>query len=293
MLYVALHQRCLKYFLPIEKNPIKTGIQCEQEAKSFLINLNLKVALVEDPRDGFVGPSTVAFHKELEAMMTQKEAYFWLSEIETQLQLSHVLKFDLYKASLKVLKSSSKATQYIAILLQDTSPSVTQLFYLKRHVQVESKIFKANIEKLESVVKQFARLQSTQEWKKNYFLYPDYIESLNSKLASTQYHYYVLAWNSHKMLAADRPRSTAKIVFINTMFNFLYERFHKLNSADLLSDFRAIDPKSAADVRLGFFGALGATGIHPQSIQLSNELPTRPDLFFKTISQQLVQYFPN
>jgi hypothetical protein len=183
--------------------------------------------------------------------------------------------------------------KWIAVLLQDTSPSLTQLFYLKRHVQNNSKIYRANIEKLESVLKHFLVLQSTKKWKMNYHLYPDDIELLTTQLVPTQYHFYVLAWNSIKMSMEDRPQSASKRVFINTMFNFLYERFHQFAVLDALSDKRSMGSKSSSDVKLGFYGALRSSGVHPRSFFVSHESLQRPDLFFKSISRQLVNFFPN
>ncbi|MFN9068422.1 MAG: hypothetical protein ACK5V3_14400, partial [Bdellovibrionales bacterium] len=187
--------------------------------------------------------------------MTLKETYLWLSEIESQLQLTSVLKFDLFKASQKILRNDIKAISYIAILLQDTSPARTHLFYLKRYARSNSLLLQANIQKLESVLEKFINLQAAKKWKNEYFLYPQSIESLKLPLSGTQYHFYVLSWNSSKMMKVNRPKSAAKIVFINTMFNFLYERFHQMKLSNLLIDSAPLNSKSAADVRLGFLGS--------------------------------------
>lgn len=293
-LYLALHQRCLRYFLPLDKNPIKTGFECDREAKAFLLSLNIDVVELADPRDGTKGFTTIVFKNELLELLNQTRMYGVLTEIQSYLQMASVIKFNLYNDVLKILKNDRTTIQFLGVLFQDSTAGAAHVAYLEKlakqnHKKTQSRLFKENFRILNSTLSAFRELQEQKRWKRDYLLYPPFIEKGDLRVSSTQYHFYVISWNSKKMLENSVKKNAGKIFFMNTIFNYLYERFQNLQLQDLLSDKKPLSAKATQDVMLGLLGSLHGLGISPSDLELTNSINPNPQKFFSSVIKSLME----
>ncbi len=296
-LYLALSQRCLKYFNWLDKTSISNISGCESEAREFLKSLDISVIQLQDPSTRQIGYTTVAFKSELFELMQRPMTHGWLQEIESELQLASYKKFDLHAVSKKVLKSEILVLKMIAVLLQDTSVGSAHIAYLNSLADAkipgtEKAIFKENLKKLMSVQNLFIQLQRNQSFKRaDYRLYPLPVTLLPLAQSPTQYHYYVVAYNTYKMVVRPTRQDVLKSFFVNVAFNYLYEVMNAIQLQNIFHDRLQTTSKAEADIMLGYYGGLFGLGLHPQSIQFV-EVKTSPEGFFKSILQELRIYFP-
>lgn len=294
-IYVALNQRCLRYFLPLDRAPLTTKLGCERETKRFLLSLDLEVLKLHDANTGEDGFTTVVFRKELLEMMAQRRTYVWLNEIESQLQMSAVVPFDLYQASFRVFKKDGLVVQTLGVLLQDTSAGHAHLAYLSKWAEQNkpNALFRANLDKLKSVLGLLTRLQTNFKWQKDYQLYPVSVEKRGISLSAVQYHYYVLAHNTGKMVSVSEKKDAVKIFFMNVAFNYLYEVMNTMKASKIFSDNYKVSRAADRDILLGYLGALHGVGIHPRSLEKFSAPSKNAEVFFKTAIAELREFFPH
>ena len=297
-LYLALSQRCLKYFNWLDRTSISNISDCESEAREFLKSLDISVIQLQDPSTRQIGYTTVAFKGELFELMQKPVTYNWLQEVESELQLAQFKKFDLFAVSKKILKSEIQVLKMIAVLMQDTSVGSAHIAYLNSLVDAkiqgtEKPLFKENLKKLVSVQNLFIQLQRNLNFKRaEYSLYPLPVTLLPLAQSPTQYHYYVVAYNTYKMVVRPTRQDVVKSFFVNVAFNYLYEVMNSLQLQNIWNDRNyQSSSKAEADIMLGYYGGLFGLGLHPRSI-LFTEVRNSPEGFFQSILQELRIFFP-
>jgi len=296
-LYLALSQRCIKYFNWLDRGSIANVSDCESEAREFLKSLDISVIQLQDLSTGQIGYTTVAFKSELFELMQKSVTHGWLQEVESELQLAQFKKFDLYAVSKRILKSETQSLRMIAVLMQDTSQGSAHITYLKslavaKLAGTEKPLFKENLKKLISVQNLFIQLQRNQSFKNSdYRLYPLPVTLLPLAQSPTQYHYYVVAYNTYKMVLRPTRQDVVKSLFVNVAFNYLYEVMNAIQLQNIFHDRLPTSSDAEADIMLGYYGGLFGLGLHPQSIQFL-EVKKSAEGFFKSILQELRIYFP-
>jgi len=289
----ALQQRCNKYFRQLDRNSIQTAVECRREVHSFLKVLDIRVVQLVDPRSSEVSaPTTIAYHTQLIKLMNQVSTYYALTELEAALQLSDAQPFQLYQTLLRFFKNDQMVVQFLAVLFQDTSISHAHIHYLKNLKSEKTALFTKNLDLLQIVHHQLFELQRTKKWKMDFELYPYSIEQSSLKISPTQYHFYVISHAVIQMAAERRLKSADKIVFVATVFNYLYERFYHFTLDSAFNDQKVLPKKSSEDVNLGFLASLYGIGIHPKGLKSLPDVRKNPEEFFRTTLDQLISYFP-
>ena len=257
---------CLRgYPIPTLANQIS----CAGLSTATVKALDLDIQSI-DRGDGKKEVFTIAFHQDLLAIAQDPKSLQVLDEINFDMTYA-TTEFQLNQSVYKILKDHRKTLRWVAVMLQDTSPKLAHLHYLKQKLNgnlLSQKII-AELETLIRKLMNFQQVNNSSVFSQSQLL-PRSAQKFSRDLGWRIYHFYVPAYLANTMIAQGQNRSRA--AFGAAMMNFSYEAITVNGGFRYplgLQKYRP-NPEKASDMYAGYIGACYGIG-KPSCIQNSQE----------------------
>lgn len=245
-----------------------TQISCVKTSTATIQAMDLDSQAVARP-DGQKEVFSIVFHRELLKLAQDPASIQVLQQLDFDLTY-RLQEFQLNQSVNMVLKNNLKTLRWIAVMLQDTSPKLAHIHYLKTKLK-GSMIAQKIAADLEVFIGKIINYQTANvaEFSQNQLL-PRSTRNYNRDLGWRLYHFYVPAYLANRMIA--NGESHARAAYGAALMNISYEAITvdgDLKYPTGLTKFKP-EREKAFDIYAGYVGACYGIG-KPTCIQQPNE----------------------